>query len=194
MEYMLRMSSSGYPSQVKHPRQLASVLFSRRTKSRDAPGARVTHTLPGKNWPQAFHKRHTELTSRRLKAIDWKRHEQNIYHKIVGWFTIIGPQLLEPMVLKEDVYNMDETGIMLSALGSLKVSVGRDDLRNYRGAGVKRTMITVVECICADGQALSPLIIWPGVTQVSSWTSHATPGWRFACSENGYMNSRINLE
>jgi len=102
--------------------------------------------------------------------------------------------LKEPTVLKENVYNMDETGIMLSALGSLKVLVGRDDLRNYRGAGVKRTMITAVECICADGQALSPLIIWPGVTQVSSWTSHATPGWRFACSENGYMDSQINLE
>jgi hypothetical protein len=89
---------------------------------------------------------------------------------------------------------MDETGIMLSALGSLKVLVGRDDLRNYRGAGVERTMITTVECICADGQALSPLIIWPSVTQVSSWTSHETPGWRFACSENGCMDSRINLE
>ena len=49
---------------------------------------------------------------------------KNIYHKIVGWFTIIGPQLLEPTVLKENVYNMDETGIMLSALGSLKVLVG----------------------------------------------------------------------
>jgi hypothetical protein len=98
------------------------------------------------------------------------------------------------MVLKENVYNMDETGIMLSALGSLKVLVGRDDLRNYRGAGVQRTMITAVECICADGQTLYPLIIWPGVTQVSSWTSYATPGWRFACSENGYMDSRINLE
>jgi len=37
---------------------------------------------------------------------------------------------------------VDETGIMLSTLGSLKFLVGRDDLRNYRGAGVKRTMIT----------------------------------------------------
>jgi hypothetical protein len=194
VEYVLRMSGNGYPLQVKHLRQLVSVLLSRRAGSRGAPDAQVTRTLPGKNWPQAFYKRHPELTSRRLKAIDWKRHEQNIYHKIVEWFTIIGPQLQEPTVLKENVYNMDETGIMLSALGSLKVLVGRDDLRNYRGAGVKRTMITAVECIRADGQALSPLIIWPGVTQVSSWTSHATPGWRFACSENGYMDSRINLE
>jgi hypothetical protein len=86
----------------------------------------VERKLPGKNWPQAPYKRHPELTSRRLKAIDWKRHEQNIYHKIVEWFAIIGPQLQAPTVLKENVYNMDETGIMLSALGSLKLLVGRD--------------------------------------------------------------------
>jgi hypothetical protein len=59
---------------------------------------------------------------------------------------------------------MDKTGIMLSMLDLLKVLVGRDDLWNYRGAGIKRTMITAVECICADGQALFLLIIWPGVT------------------------------
>jgi hypothetical protein len=76
VEYVLRMSSNGYPLQVKHLRQLASVLLSRRAESRGAPDARVTRTLPGKNWPQAFYKRHPELTSRRLKAIGWKRHEQ----------------------------------------------------------------------------------------------------------------------
>jgi len=102
VKYVLRMSSNGYPLQVKHLRQLASVLLSRRAGSRGAPDAQVTRTLPGKNWPQAFYKRHPELTSRRLKAVDWKRHEQNIYHKIVEWFTIIGPQLQGPTVLKRE--------------------------------------------------------------------------------------------
>jgi hypothetical protein len=91
VEYVLRMSSNGYPLQVKHLRRLASVLLSRRATSRGAPDAQVTSKLPGKNWPQALYKRHLDLTSRRLKAIDWKRHEQNIYHETVEWFIIIGP-------------------------------------------------------------------------------------------------------
>ncbi|KAF1973619.1 hypothetical protein BU23DRAFT_127511 [Bimuria novae-zelandiae CBS 107.79] len=41
---------------------------------------------------------------------------------------------------------MDETGVMLSMLGSVKVLVGKDDVRGYRGAGVKRTMVTAVSC------------------------------------------------
>jgi hypothetical protein len=47
-----------------------------------------------------------------------------------------------------------------------RLSEGRskDDLRAYRGAGVKRTMVTAVECISADGRSLFPLIIWPAAT------------------------------
>jgi hypothetical protein len=54
--------------------------------------------------------------------------------------------LRDPAVLPENVYNIDETGVMLSKLGSVKVLVGKDDPRDYRGAGEKRTMVTAVGC------------------------------------------------
>ena len=54
---------------------------------------------------------------------------------------------------------MDETGVLLSKLSSVKVLVGKDDLRDYRGTGVKRTMVTAIECISADGRSLLSLII-----------------------------------
>jgi hypothetical protein len=66
------------------------------------------------------------------------------------------------------VYNMDEIGVMPSMLGSVKVLVGKDDTRKYRGARVKRTIITAVECISADGRYLNPMIIWPATTHRSS--------------------------
>ena len=49
-------------------------------------------------------------------------------------------------------------------LGSVKVLISKDDLRDYRGAGVKRTTVTAIECISADGRSLLPLIIWPAST------------------------------
>jgi hypothetical protein len=54
---------------------------------------------------------------------------------------------------------MDETGVMLSMLGSVKVLVGKDGQRNYRGASVRRTIVTAIKCVSADGRALLPLII-----------------------------------
>jgi len=94
-----------------------------------------------------------------VRAINWKRYKDNIYSKITYWFEVIGKVLEDPDVLRENVYNMDETGIMLCMLGSVKVLVGKHDLRNYRGAGVKRTMVTAIECISCDGSYLPPLII-----------------------------------
>ena len=66
------------------------------------------------------------------------------------------------------MYNMDETGVMLSTLGSVKILVDKDDLRDYKGAGVKRTMVIVIKYISADGRSLLPLIIWPISTHRSN--------------------------
>ena len=54
---------------------------------------------------------------------------------------------------------MDWTGVILSIPGSIKVLVSKDDLRDYKGVGVKRTTVTAVEYISADGRSLLPLII-----------------------------------
>jgi len=102
--------------------------------------------------------------------------------------------LKDPAIVRENVYNMDETGVMLSMLGSVKVLVGKADMRAYRGARVKRTMVTAIECISADGTYLKPMVIWPATTHRSNWTTYNTPGWHYACSESGYTDSKISLE
>jgi DDE superfamily endonuclease len=80
---------------------------------------------------------------------------------------------------------------MLNRLNSVKVLVGRNETNNYRGTGVKRTMITAVECVSADGRHLDPLIIWHASTHRSSWTTHPTPGWHFAHSASGCTDSAV---
>jgi hypothetical protein len=87
--------------------------------------------------------------------MDWNRHDNNIADKITHWFEVMGWVLRDPAIKAENVYNMDETGVMLSMLGSVKVLVGKADTRTYRGARVKRTMVTAVECISGDGRYLN---------------------------------------
>jgi hypothetical protein len=185
--YVIRMSA-GYPVRVKHITSLAFIIARQRS-----PTSRPEKP-PGKNWHKAFEKRHPELKSRKVKAVDWKRHDNNIYDKVVDWFQVIGRELQDPEIDPWNVYNMDETGIMLCMLNSVKVLVGKNDARNYRGAGVRRSMVTAIECISADGWSLDPMIIWPAKTHRSHWTTYPTPGWHYACSESGYTDSRISLE
>ena len=124
---------------------------------------------PGKNWPQGFIKRHPALKPKRLRAMDWKRHDNNIYNKVINWFEVIENVVKDPtiqldprsrgiiskrwcdpiltrwcdgtpgnyicravgigrrnitlvltselqLILSENVYNMDETGVMLCML------------------------------------------------------------------------------
>lgn len=79
-------------------------------------------------------------------------------------------------------------------LSSVKVLIGKDDPRDYRGAGVKRTMVTAIECISPDGRSLLPMIIWPATTHRANWSTYATPGWHYAHSETGYNDSKISFE
>lgn len=169
--YTLRMCQNGYPLPVKALRSLALVIRQRRRTAPERAGK-----PPGKNWPQGFYKRNPQLKARRLRAIPWDRHDHTIYPKVAEWFSIIGNELADPAILDENVFNMDETGVLLGKVGSLKVLVGKGELRNYRGGGSQRTLITAVECISASGKRLDPLVIWPAATHRSNWTTHPTPG------------------
>ena len=151
--FLLLMSDLGQPVRIKYIPSLAFSLTCRRSTT-DKP-----IKPPGKNWARSFEIRQPQLKSRRVRSIDWKRHEKNTYVKITHWFEVIGRVVHNPAILLENCYNMDETGVMLSMLGSIKVLVSKDDLRNYRGTGVKRTMVTAIECVSADGRSLLPLIV-----------------------------------
>jgi hypothetical protein len=187
------MSRNGYPIPVKFLYSLAQVIARQRSSAFHIPLTDDAVKPPGKNWPQGFYRRHPELKSRRVKALDWSRHDYNIYNKVAHWFTIIGKELNNPAIFRENVYNIDETGVLLSILSSLKVLTEKDGL-TFRGAGVKRTLITAIECISVDGRSLHPLIIWPAATHRSTWTTHPTPRWYFTCSDTGYTDSAISLD
>jgi hypothetical protein len=89
---------------------------------------------------------------------------------------MIGRVLEGPAIMRERVYNTDETGVMLSMLDSVKVLVGKADLRACWGARVKRKIMTAIECISADGTYLKPMVIWPASTHQSNWTTYNMPG------------------
>jgi len=107
---------------------------------------------------------------------------------------VIRKVLQDSAILQENVYNIDETGVMLSQLNSVKVLVRKDSQRGYRGARVKRTTVIAIECASADGRYLDPMIIWPASTHRCNWTMHPTPGWYYAFSDSGYTDSHLSLQ
>ena len=95
VNFLLLLSNLGHPVRIKFLPSLAFTIARRR--------ATKNHPVkpPGKNWPRAFEKRHPEIKARRVRAIDWKRHENNIYNKITEWFEVIGQVLQAPAIEPE---------------------------------------------------------------------------------------------
>ena len=151
--FLLLMSDLGQPVRIKYILSLAFSLARQRSTT-DKP-----IKPPGKNWARSFETRQSQLKVRRVRSIDWKRYEKNTYVKITHWFEVIGRVVHDPAILPENCYNIDETGVMLSMLGSVKVLISKDDSRNYRSAGVKRTIVTAIECVSADDRSLLPLVV-----------------------------------
>jgi LAS superfamily LD-carboxypeptidase LdcB len=90
---------------------------------------------------------------------------------------------------------MDETGIQLSVLKSMKVLRGVDEQQSYRGTPTERELVTAVECIAMDGFVLKPMIIMKGKAHRNAWYSHdGTIGWHFAVSKNGYTDYGLSYE
>ncbi|KAF2185381.1 hypothetical protein K469DRAFT_576460, partial [Zopfia rhizophila CBS 207.26] len=92
VKHLLRMSDNGFPVPIKYlPRQRSSTFHPSTANEAIDP--------PGKNWPHAFHERHSsELKTKKMKVLDWKRHDINIYDKITHWFEVIGRGLHDPVI------------------------------------------------------------------------------------------------
>lgn len=105
VEYLLRMPRKGFLVLVKHLRPLALIIVRQRSSVFQAPSADEDEAieLPGKNWPQAFYKSHPELNPKQVKALDWNRHDNNIYEKITHCFEVIGKELQDPVIVPGNV-------------------------------------------------------------------------------------------
>lgn len=91
------MYERGFPIPVKFLGTIAHFIKRQRSSIFQTLAADDGIRPPCKNWPQGFYKRHLELQARKVRPLDWARHD--IYDKVVGWFTLIGKELSNPAVL-----------------------------------------------------------------------------------------------
>jgi hypothetical protein len=97
VEFILQMAELGTPVQIKY---IPALAFSS-TRHRSLPDRPLKP--PGKNWVKALEKRCPELVARRVKAMDWNRHNKNTYQKIEHWFEVVGRVLADPAIERECV-------------------------------------------------------------------------------------------
>jgi len=62
----------------------------------------------------------------------------------------------------------------------------------YQKEPGRKQWVTVLECICVDGTAISPLVIFKGDNVQTSWIPlHMTGDWSWSCNMKGWTCNAI---
>ena len=105
-------------------------------------------------------------------------------------------------VATEDIYNMDEKGFLIGNVGRSKRIFSRRMWENKQVRASlqygNRAWITVLACICADGSALPPSLIYEAANKAiqSSWVEDIKAGRHevlITSSPSGWTNNDIGL-
>jgi hypothetical protein len=92
------------------------------------------------------------MESARIKALNLTT--------VKKWFDLLKATITEYSIPTELIYNIDEKGLMLGVSSRIAVIVDQDQkLVNTPDDG-NWELVTAIECVCADGSALTPYIIY----------------------------------
>lgn len=124
----------------------------------------------GETWPRRFRQRHPDLRVRWTVALEECRARalnQNVVHNFFEMYS----ELMEKYEIQpQNLYNMDEKGIQLGVgKRSHAVLVDRDQKMVHSIQTGNRDLVTILECLSADGTALHPSVVFEGKRRDLRW-------------------------
>ncbi|KAE9391677.1 hypothetical protein BT96DRAFT_736586, partial [Gymnopus androsaceus JB14] len=97
----------------------------------------------------------------------------------------------------ENVYNMDEKGVQLGGgrhNSQEKYFYSREDKMMYKQKGDSLELVTVIDCVCADGTAPIKLaFVFAGATKFDDWFE-VDDDILVATSENGWTDDEVGFK
>lgn len=88
-----------------------------------------------------------------------------------GYFNLLSHIIRQYNISPANIYNMDEKGLQLGIGSRARVLVDRNQKSVQKVEDGNKELVTVIECICADGTALKPLFIMKGKRTSPSWSA-----------------------
>jgi len=126
-------------------------------------------TYVGECWIYQFKKRHPELKSVLASTIDAARAKQVNITVVQEFYDLLLEEVVGHHIPPKNIFNMDKKGIVCGQDEYVKVWVDRKQKNSVTIAEKERKLTTVIECVCADGQSIQPMIIFKGVRQSKQW-------------------------
>jgi hypothetical protein len=185
------MDQRGLAPTTEIVHQMANLLLQKRSQNPANPPTTI-----GQHWVYNLVRRHPALKSSYNRKYDYQRAKCGDPALIRSWFQLVQNTIKKYGILDTDIYNFDETGFQIGVISTAKVITGAE--RSRRPVSVQpgnREWVTAIDCICADGQSLPPVIIFEGKMHQSTWynTEELPVDWLMAVSENGWTDDILGL-
>jgi hypothetical protein len=155
-----RLSTSGRPVTHQTIRELAWEILTHRVASVNTDGMQLITPPPiGQDWVKWFIKRHPHLKTKCAVRIDLSRWKDTTAESVHEWFDAFEAANREYNFELQDIYNMDGTGFGIGTSQCSHVVIDTSLRTRFKSEPGRQEWVTALECICADGSSLSPLII-----------------------------------
>ncbi len=138
---------------------------------------RLTGKLPNQRWVDRFRVRHPELAYSKSAPLDTKRAQCFNRTAIDQHFKDFAETLVAIGSVKpQNLYNMDEKGAQMGGgrkSSGIKYFFSRTDRARYKKRSEDLELVTIIECVSADGVALTPGFVFNGTTYDMEWFAAA---------------------
>jgi len=127
---------------------------------------------PSKQWYRRFLSRHPDLRLGKPSGLDPKRAQCFNRTQVDNHFRQLGQVLDERDIPIENIYNMDEKGCQRGGgrhLRTIKYFIPRSRRPHYKLRSSNLELVTIIECVCADGTSLDPGFIFAGEKFHPEW-------------------------
>jgi hypothetical protein len=126
---------------------------------------------PSRGWWDLFFKRHPELARRKASGIPPKRAQSFNFTAVNGLFEIIDAVMKKYGIPWRLVLNTDEKGLQTGSrkIDQKKCLVPREMPNTVKIQSDDLQLITVIECVTAEGVAFDPAFIFPGEGHCETW-------------------------
>jgi uncharacterized protein YlxP (DUF503 family) len=112
-----------------------------------------------------------------------------------GWFDAYKSLKTEQKIENYNTYNMDETGFSIGTMQSTRIIVDSTLRTRFQAHPGRQEWVSAVECICIDGTAIEPLIIFKGQNVLQSWIpKDVISKWHFSANTKGWTSNLHGLE
>ena len=90
---------------------------------------------------------------------------------------------------------MDESGFAIGQIEATRIIVRAEARAQWQAQPGRQEWVSVLECICADGSAIPPLVIFKGEQPLCAWIpNNIANNWRFDASPKGWTSNFHGLE